>query len=214
MAKKQRGKWRPIMMDQCCRVFDYRVNLLREIGRGAFGTVFKGYDRDENPVAVKKVAALTAEDRHRASAEAMKFHYLREKLRKNQQNENIIEIYDVKYFKDAMWIMMEHCDLGDLNKFFKSHRNTVSDIEARVKLMLQVAKAISFLHLRGVVHRDIKPDNIMVKSTGTGYAVIKLGDFGLVKILDADALTSAMTSNVGTRQFKAPEFWTDPVRKR
>ena len=107
---------------------------------------------------------------------------------------------------------MEFCDLGDLNRFYRTHRHMLRNVETRVELMMQIAKGIAFLHSRGVVHRDIKPDNIMVKSIPSGFAVIKLGDFGLVKILDADALTSAMTSNVGTRQFKAPEFWRDPVR--
>ena len=155
---------------------------------------------------------MTKEDRRKASGEAMKFHCLREKLGQNQQNENIIQIFDVKYFRDAMWIMMEFCKLGDLNRFFRTHSHMQGSVETRVKLMLQIAKGIAFLHFRGVVHRDIKPDNIMVKSTQSGFAMIKIGDFGLVKILDADALTSAMTSNVGTRQFKAPEFWKDPIR--
>ena len=62
------------------KVFDYKVNLLQEIGRGAFGTVFKGLDKDDNVVAVKKVATMTKKDKRKASGEAMKFHCLREKL--------------------------------------------------------------------------------------------------------------------------------------
>ena len=199
------------------KVFEYTVNLIETIGRGAFGTVHKGLDKDDRVVAVKKVPTMTKEDRRKASGETMKFYCLREKLGQNKQNENgshenIIQIYDVKYFREAMWIMMEFCDLGDLNRFFRTHEHMLRNKKTRVKLMLQIAKGIAFLHFRGVAHRDIKPDNIMVKSTQSGFAVIKLGDFGLVKILDADAQTSAMTSNVGTRQFKAPEFWRDPIR--
>ena len=65
---------------------------------------------------------------------------------------------------------------------------------------------MAFLHHRNIVHRDIKPGNILVKGND-GYAVVKLGDFGLSRFLDPDDMTSAMRSNVGTQRFKAPEFW-------
>ena len=72
--------------------------------------------------------------------------------------------------------------------------------------MGQIARGVTFLHKKNIVHRDIKPGNILLKS-GNGYAVVKLGDFGLSKILDPEDMTSAMSSNVGTLVFKAPEFW-------
>ena len=72
--------------------------------------------------------------------------------------------------------------------------------------MCQISKGIAFLHDKKIVHRDIKPGNILLKRKDT-YAIVKLGDFGLSKILDPDDVTSAMSSNVGTLTFKAPEFW-------
>ena len=72
--------------------------------------------------------------------------------------------------------------------------------------MRQIAKGIAFLHIRDVVHRDIKPANILVKSTLDNNIIMKLGDFGLSKILDPNDETSSMSSDVGTLLFKAPEF--------
>ena len=116
-----------------------------------------------------------------------------------------MKVYDVKTWMDSMWIVMEFCDLGDLNKFFEKYLLRL-DMTNKVNLMRQIAKGIAFLHQNNIVHRDIKPGNILLKSC-KGYAVVKLGDFGLSKILDPDDNTSAMSSNVGTLAFKAPEFW-------
>ena len=58
-----------------------------------------------------------------------------------------------------------------------------------------------------IVHRDIKPGNALLKLSPERHAVVKLGDLGLSKILDPEALTSTMSSNVGTLHFQAPEFW-------
>ena len=107
-----------------------------------------------------------------------------------------------------MWIIMEYCDLGDLNDFHKNYGETLlNGVEAKVLLMKQIADGLAFLHSKDIVHRDIKPGNILLKLSPERLAVVKLGDFGLSKILDPEALTSTMSSNVGTLQFQAPEFW-------
>ena len=78
--------------------------------------------------------------------------------------------------------------------------------EIRLDIMTQIARGVAFLHSKNIVHRDIKPGNILLK-TEDGCAVVKLGDFGLSKFLDPDGSTSAMSSDVETLRFKAPEFW-------
>ena len=145
------------------------------------------------------------EDKRKASTEAYRFHYLKDEIL--QQNAHIVKIHDVKYYERAVWILMEYCHLGDLNNFFKQQANLMRETDHKVEVMKQIIKRIAFLHSKNIVHRDVKPRNILVTSTWTEYVVIKLGDFGLSKILDPDSLTSAMSSNVGTLTFKAPEFW-------
>ena len=199
------GKDVTLTVNMATQVFGYTVDLLDELGRGAFGTVYKARDENNFMVAIKKVSTTSRDDKRKASTEAVRFHYLKDKLL--QQNDHIMKIYDVKYFKEAVWIVMEHCDLGDLNKFFKTHHHMLQDTETKVVVMRQIASGVNFLHDRNIVHRDIKPGNILVQSTQIGHITVKLGDFGLSKILDPDSLTSAMSSNVGTLSFKAPEFW-------
>ena len=184
-------------------IFGYTVDILQELGRGGFGTVFKGFDNTGNAVAVKKVAINSPNDhdKKKAIAEAVKFHFLKE----NVSHDHVIKVYDVKRWRDSMWIMMEFCDFGDLNSFFVNYYEKI-DPDLKLNIMGQIAKGVAFLHQKNIVHRDIKPGNILLKSSN-GYAVVKLGDFGLSKILDPDEMTSAMSSNVGTVTFKAPEFW-------
>ena len=185
-------------------VFGYKIDLMKELGRGTFGTVYKGYDENNSVVAVKKIFTETKEDRRNASREAWKFYSLKDRL--SQRNDHITGIYDVKYLENAIWIAMEFCDLGDLNQFFRKYCSLLNT-NVKVKLMKQIMAGIAFLHDKDIVHRDIKPGNILLTSTPGRHAVVKLGDFGLSKILDPDTQTSTMSSNVGTLIFKAPEFW-------
>ena len=181
-------------------VFGNKVDLLDELGRGSFGTVYMGCNKWGKEIAIKKVSKM---DKAKASGEAVKFHYLKQIA----FHDHIIKVYDVKSQNDAMWIMMEFCDLGDLNQFFKGYEIPLQHITFKTELMKQIISGIAFLHGEDIVHRDIKPGNILLKSTPKGEVQIKLGDFGLSKLLDPDSLTSAMSSNVGTNLFKAPEFW-------
>ena len=193
------------MNGRMTEIFGYKIDVMEELGRGAFGTVYKGYGDNNSIVAVKKICTGSEEDRKIASKEALKFHFMKD--RDMQVNDHIINIYDVKYQQNSVYIFMEFCDLGDLNQFFKKH-HAVLNIDAKAKLMTQIMDGIAFLHSRDIVHRDIKPANILLSLTPDRCVVVKLGDFGLTKILDPNSLTSAMSSNVGSLAFKAPEFFT------
>ena len=179
----------------------YAFDLLDdEIGHGGFGTVYKGLDRDRKTVAIKR---LSKEHKANASTEAMKSYFIKNNINHNQ----IVKIYDVKFWKNSMWIIMEYCELGDLDKFFKCHTAAVKDLLPKVKLMKQISNAVQFLHSQDIVHRDIKPANILVKLAPERQALIKLGDFGLSRFLKPDSLTSAMSTKAGTDMYKAPELW-------
>ena len=179
----------------------YKVDFLRQLGHGAFGTVYQAWDSNNGLVAIKKISR---DEGRKAIEEAVKLQKLKVNL---GWHKHIITIYDVKYWMGAIWIVMEKCDHGDLEKYFKKNCNSL-DTVAKVQFMKHVMNGLAYLHSQNVVHRDIKPANILVKSTTMGAGInIKLADFGLCRILTADE--STMSSNVGTLMFKAPEFW-DP----
>ena len=137
-------------------VFGYEVDLLDELGRGAFGTVYRGYNRWGRTIAIKRASKR---DKAKASGEAVKFHYLKQIA----FHDHIIKVYDVKSQNDAMWIMMEYCDLGDLNQFFQRYEVSLIHITFKTELMRQIINGIAFLHSEDIVHRDIKPENILLQ---------------------------------------------------
>ena len=161
--------------------------------------MYQGWDKNNGNVAIKKISRGRAQ-----STEAVKLWNLKSKVGEHQ---NIITTHHIKSFEGAIWIAMEQCDLGDLNRYFKEHFEEQTE-HSKLLLMRQIMTGITYLHDQNVIHRDIKPGNILVKGSNNGAThTVKLADFGLCKILEDDE-SSTMHSNVGTNMFKAPEFWS------
>ena len=193
-------------------ILGYTVDLLRELGRGSFGTVFKGRNQHGREVALKKLRTGGKDANSRAAQEAVTLQKLLKDPRL-QENDHIVSIKKVRLFEGSIWIVMEYCDFGNLNDYFKTNSDILHAIGPKIRLMRQIINGIAFLHSIKIAHRDIKPRNILVKSAG-GYAIVKLADFGLCKILHPEALSSGMSSDVGTALYKAPEFWTKNGRTK
>ncbi|XP_059368496.1 serine/threonine-protein kinase pdik1l-B-like [Carassius carassius] len=107
----------------------------------------------------------------------------------------------------ALWLVMEYCEGGDLSQYILSRP---PDAECNYAVVQQLGSAIAFLHRHGIVHRDIKPDNVLVRLTKTGL-VMKVADFGLSKMVDnpTDGVQSrlALSSTCGSEFYMAPEVW-------
>ena len=162
--------------------------------------MYKGYSQEGQVAAIKKISE---KDRRKTAMEAVRFLYLTDTI----VHKNLVNVSGVHIKDDAMWIIMEYCDLGNLNDFFKNYGQTLlRSIEDKVVLMKQIANGVAFRHSKDVVHRDIKPGNVLLKLSPERHVVVKLGDIGMSKFLDPEA-TSTMSSNVGSLQFQAPEFW-------
>ena len=115
---------------------------------------------------------------------------------------NVMQILDIEKNGNIVWMIMPFCGMGDLNNYYRTR--DVSD-EVNHEIMKQIMSGISYLHSEAIVHRDIKPGNILVASEIP--IQIQLSDFDVCKCLDPEVETSLMTSNVGTLAFKAPEFF-------
>ena len=161
------------------------------IGKGAYGIVYKSTDERYKEIAAKSVTGTT----HRILSQDVN-----RLLELN--HENIVKIYDIHQTDKMMWMIMELCPQGDLNKFFQTKD---VKLDTKLDLMKHITKGIQFLHSQNIIHRDIKPANILV--AGSSRLQVKLTDFDVTKILDPDIETSVMSSNVGTNAFKSPEFF-------
>jgi tRNA A-37 threonylcarbamoyl transferase component Bud32 len=176
-----------------------RYRLEEPIGRGGMATIFKAVDEQmmDRLVAVKVLREVYSNDPKfvtRFQREARAASAL--------QHPNIVQVFDYGQSADSYYIVMEYIDGMDLRRFLKRRGGTLP-IERAVEIARLVSLGLGAAHRRGIVHRDVKPQNIMVNDDG----LVKLTDFGIASMYkDADAerlTTTGMT--LGTVQYYAPE---------
>lgn len=165
-----------------------------ELGRGAFGIVYVGRHRHlGREVAIKQLPRAFAADpavRERFVAEAQMVAGL--------DHPHIVPVYDFVNRDDGIClIIMERC-IGALSERFE--RDGLATDEA-CAAVLACCAALDFAHARGVLHRDIKPENLLFDGRG----VVKLGDFGIARALDASSRRTATGMVVGTPAYMSPE---------
>src|SRR5947209_4602773 len=172
-----------------------RYRLVRRLGSGGFGTVWLAHDeRLDRPVAVKRVPTADAEVAERARREALAAARL--------NHPGIVALYEAGTDESACYLVSELVrgeTLGVLEA-----EGALSDRDV-VGIGLALCEALEHAHARGVVHRDVKPGNVIVpESPEDGGAAAKLTDFGIARVVGDDALTR--TGDVlGTLAYMAPE---------
>lgn len=162
------------------KVLSYNYNRTL-IGEGAFANVSKYHDEYYDCYfAVKKLKKNTNSlDAKRFIEE---FNYM-----KNNQHPNILFVY--KFDKANMEYIMEYCDF-DLKKYISKNDKLTKN--ARFKIIMQILNVLSYLHRKQVLHRDISIKNILIKLQGN-IPVVKLSDFGLIKLKDSHLTKSNET---------------------
>lgn len=169
--------------------------LVREIGRGGMGAVWLAERADgefQLQVAIKLIRGGwdTAETQARFRAERQILAAL--------QHPHIAHLVDGGVSTDGKpWLALEYVDGVDLRAWCDSRQ---LDLGQRLHLFLTVCEAVQHAHQRLVVHRDLKPSNILVSRDG----VVKLLDFGIAKLIDADSAAVSAT-RVFTPEYAAPE---------
>jgi len=173
------------------RIGNFRIT--DEIGSGGMAVVYKGVQESlQRTVAIKALKTSVSTDENvvaRFEREATSVASF--------QHENIITVYDFFHEQGALFIVMEYVEGIDLYDLLDRIRELSSDIAAIVSL--QVARALDYAHFRGVIHRDVKPANIIISNLGT----VKLTDFGIART-EASDLTQAGVG-LGTPAYMSPE---------
>jgi serine/threonine protein kinase len=173
--------------------------LLSKVGEGGMGTVYKGRDtRDDTIVAIKIVSENSA--KNTLLVERFKQEY---RALKSLNHPHIIKGLHFGVEDMTPYMVMEFVDgesLGDrLDRVSK-----LPELEA-IAIISQIAEALHLAHANQIIHRDVKPDNILVTSSG----VAKLTDLGLVKNWQSDLDLTRPSSGLGTPNFMAPEQFGD-----
>ena len=160
------------------------------------GIVYEGFDPVIDRVVAIKTIKKDELDSEEAEEHSRRF-LIEAKAAGRLNHRNIVGIYDYGEEKGLSFIVMEYVQGKELKSFFAArHPFSMSQI---VRLMGELLDALGYSHSRGVIHRDVKPDNIFVTDDGS----VKLGDFGIARI-DSTAKTHAGTV-LGTPSYMAPE---------
>jgi serine/threonine protein kinase len=172
-----------------------RYRLERPLGRGGMATVYLAHDEQlDRAVAVKLLAENLADDA------TFRKRFLREaRLAARLSHPNVVNIYDAGETEDGRpYIVMEHVQgmtLADLMR----QRGRLSAAEA-AGLAVQACRGLAHAHAAGLVHRDVKPQNLLLGPGGT----LKVADFGIARAAETTALTQAGTV-LGTAAYLSPE---------
>ncbi|XP_046560995.1 serine/threonine-protein kinase pdik1l-A-like isoform X2 [Haliotis rubra] len=178
-----------------------KYDLEETLGEGSFGVVYRAINRETNEfVAVKEIKSdLTQRE---------KFVKETELLRESGGHGNIVSIIESFEFEpDGFYIVLEYCELGDLNRYVtKTHVS----VDSKVLFMYDMSNGLDFLHQINIVHRDMKPANVLVtESQIHGRPVCKISDLGEARMhasdMTSDTLPSYLTSTHGTMAYIAPE---------
>jgi YVTN family beta-propeller protein len=177
----------------------YRIEVLA--GRGGMSVVYRAeHLRLGRKVALKLLAPELATN------EAFRDRFIREsRLAASIDHPNIIPIYDADEVEGLLYIAMRYVEGTDLKGLLR--RTGPLDPERAVNIVSQAARALDAAHVRGLIHRDVKPANILIvpAEDEDSFDHIYLSDFGLVKRVEAESRITGTGQFVGTVEYVAPE---------
>ena len=171
-----------------------KYDVEEEIGRGGMGAVYRGYD----PTLGRRVAIKVLAP-HLVWEKAFVERFVREAQAAAQiKHPNIVTIYDVGQEGSWHYFVMEYLE-GETLTGTIQRRGQIPAQEA-LDILRQLAEALDYAHGRGLVHRDVKPSNVMMDATGHAT----LNDFGIVQAAQGSRLTATGTM-IGTLEYMSPE---------
>jgi basic membrane protein A len=170
----------------------YRI--LNQIGEGGMAKVYKAFQANmERYVALKVLPAHYADEpqfAQRFSQEARTIARL--------EHKNILPVYDFGEQDNITYLVMRYLEGGTLKDVLARGRLTIHE---SIEIMEQVCSALGYAHRQGVIHRDVKPANIMIDSEGAVY----LTDFGIAKVVGSSSDLTATGMAIGTPAYMSPE---------
>ena len=174
------------------------LDVVKQLGTGSTGIVFQVKKSNAN-YALKILRSDLAPEMHQLQRGGQ---FLSEaKILSNLKHPNIVEIYDYGFSDNYMpYILMEFVKGKPLTKIIK---HDSLDLKKRLNIFIQICKAIQFIHNNKILHRDIKPGNIMIADDLT----VKLTDFGLAHIIDTNSSTDNQIS--GSPAYMSPEAFSE-----
>lgn len=175
------------------RVGDFE--LKKRLGKGGMGEVFLA-----NQVSLDRMVALKTLSKELAKKEdfVARFHREARSMAKLDHN-NVVKVYAVDSYKGLHFVAIEYVDGKSVQDWL--NKLTKFSVADAVHVAIVSAMGLKHAHDQNMVHRDIKPDNILLTSKG----IVKVADFGLAKVLDEDVSMTQSGTGLGTPLYMAPE---------
>jgi len=172
-----------------------KYEIISEIGRGAMGAVYKARD----PLIGRLVALKTITAGINAQASSLERFYQEARSAGALQHPNIVTIYELGHENNTPFIAMEFIEGGSLDHLIEQRQ--VLPLSTKLGYIVRVCEALSYAHHHNVVHRDIKPGNIMVTKEGA----VKVVDFGIARLTDMSLTQPNMM--IGSRAYMSPQLY-------
>ena len=170
----------------------YRI--MEQLGQGGMASVYKAYHASlDRYVALKVLHPAFHQD------QTFKTRFQREaRVVARLEHPNIVPIYDYSEHESRPFLVMKYIEGDTLKARLNQGPLTSEEIE---QVVISVGSALAYAHKQGILHRDVKPSNVMIAKDGTMY----LADFGLARIAEAGESTMSSDSIMGTPQYISPE---------
>ncbi|AWI09889.1 protein kinase domain-containing protein [Ereboglobus luteus] len=169
--------------------------LEEEIGHGGMSVVYRAREYESHRVVALKMLQLFL----LRTPEMLRRFEVEVRAIANLDHPNIMPMYEVGQSEGIPYFSMKLAERGSLAKNMKAYRGSPRDA---AMLVLKIARAVFYAHQRGVIHRDLKPGNILLDANGEPY----VSDFGIAKFMDADSDAARHTTAIGTPNYLAPEL--------
>ncbi|RMG44210.1 MAG: serine/threonine protein kinase [Candidatus Dadabacteria bacterium] len=178
------------------KVIADRYEIIKRLGQGAMGTVYLARDRmlSGETIALKVLHALFAENHVNAK------RFLREVLlMRKVTHKNVVRTFDVGRAGRALYYTMEYAGGTSLKERFQKKRASVDQL---IEILHELCQGLEAIHNENIVHRDVKPGNVLVTQDGT----IKIADFGIARQEISDL--TLPDEAIGSALYMAPEVWS------
>ncbi len=177
-----------------------KYTLAEELGRGSMGVVYSAHDPFSDRMVALKVAHPQFTDKSHEGERFRKLFFNEAHAAGSLDHPNILHIYDADMAGDLCYIVMEHvASAKTLNEYCAP--DTLLPARAVVGIIYKLAKALDYAHRQGVIHRDIKPNNILL----TMDHDVRLADFSIAMITRADNKNTQFTGFLGSPLYMSPE---------
>lgn len=176
-----------------------RYRVMEKLGHGGMAVVYKAFDtRLERDAAIK---LIRTDEIPPSQLDRLLKRFEREaKSQARFSHPNIVPVFDYGEYEGVPYLVLEYLSGGTLKDWLKG----VIDIETAINIIAPIADGLAYAHDLGVIHRDVKPSNILFNHFGRPL----LTDFGIAKLLESDQMTLTGTGlGVGTPEYMAPEQW-------